>query len=292
MLAAVGSGQILINGSPCGDNFSNACRTDVLILVDLVDVLQEILSSLAKLLTTVSRLVFAWSIATRNPRKVRVDTCDSTDAIESSMYQFRGTSPAAEPNYRYSDHCYFVQSLRMLRQFGHWIQQNRSLTRFQAPSLIPSTISRKMSQNAIDTFLQKRTLPPFRRIEISHLEKALNNVVHKAREDLKALETQLDHKLTNNCAIEWKDVVDPLELQSDALDRLWGLVGHLMSVKNNDEIRNVHDQFQGPVTETITSMSQSRQLYKSFLKLSKSILASKMDPGHAVCSLLRSLFSS
>nr|CCA15240.1 oligopeptidase A putative [Albugo laibachii Nc14] len=170
----------------------------------------------------------------------------------------------------------------MLRQLGHWIQQNRSVPRFQALLLTPTTtFSRAMSQNALDAFLQKRTLPPFKRIEIPHLEKALHNVLDKTREDLKALEAKLDHKLNSEGKIEWEDIVDPLEIHSDALDRLWGLVGHLMSVKNNDEIRNVHDQFEGPVTETITSMSQSRQLYRSFMELSNSATASKMDPGHA-----------
>ena len=48
-------------------------------------------------------------------------------------------------------------------------------------------------------------------------------------------------------------LVDGLEKMSMPLEKDWGVVNHLMGVKNSDELREVHKALQGNVVETTQS---------------------------------------
>ena len=43
----------------------------------------------------------------------------------------------------------------------------------------------------------------------------------------------------------------------------WGVVSHLMGVKNSDELRAVHGEMQSAVIQTTTKLSQSAAVYKA-----------------------------
>lgn len=124
-----------------------------------------------------------------------------------------------------------------------------------------SSRSRVFSSNALLDCVRERTLPPFKQVQIADIEPAVRAVAAEFTQELRALETDLG---VSKAPVRWKDVVDPIELHSDPLGRLWGIVGHLMSVRNSEELRKVHDQLQPLVIQTITEASQSQQLYKAY----------------------------
>ncbi|MCA9982371.1 MAG: hypothetical protein KDD89_16110, partial [Anaerolineales bacterium] len=58
-----------------------------------------------------------------------------------------------------------------------------------------------------------------------------------------------------------------VERLEDRLGRVWGLVGHLQSVKNTPDLREAHQKTQGPVVAFTNKYSQSKALYEAFLRL-------------------------
>lgn len=124
-----------------------------------------------------------------------------------------------------------------------------------------SNHNRLASSNALLDCVRERTLPPFERVRIVDMEPAVRAAAAEFTQELRALEATLGEPET---PVRWKDVVDPIELHSDPLGRLWGIVGHLMSVRNSEELRKVHDQLQPLVIQTITEASQSQQLYRAY----------------------------
>uniref|UniRef100_K3WHH8 oligopeptidase A n=1 Tax=Globisporangium ultimum (strain ATCC 200006 / CBS 805.95 / DAOM BR144) TaxID=431595 RepID=K3WHH8_GLOUD len=109
--------------------------------------------------------------------------------------------------------------------------------------------------------VRERKLPPFERLQIADIEPAVQAAAAEYTQELHALEQSLEQ---NRAHLQWRDVVDPLEVQSDPLGRVWGVVGHLMSVRNSEELRNVHDQLQQLVIQTFTEASQSKPLYNAY----------------------------
>ncbi|RLN90062.1 hypothetical protein BBJ28_00015240 [Nothophytophthora sp. Chile5] len=118
------------------------------------------------------------------------------------------------------------------------------------------------SANSLEECVRGRKLPPFQRLQISEIAPAVSNAAAAYTRDLHALEAKLSAAGRD---VQWSDVVDPLEVQGDALGRIWGVVGHLMSVRNSEELRAVHDQLQQLVIQTVTEGSQSKPLYDAYV---------------------------
>ncbi|KAI9911061.1 hypothetical protein PsorP6_009315 [Peronosclerospora sorghi] len=120
------------------------------------------------------------------------------------------------------------------------------------------------SLNSLEVCVRQRQLPPFERLQLSEIEPAITNAAADYTRDLHKLEERLSNAGKN---VQFGDVVDPLEVQNDALGRMWGIVGHLMSVRNSEELRVIHDKLQPLVIQTFTEASQSKALYNAFLAL-------------------------
>ncbi|CAI5744278.1 unnamed protein product [Peronospora destructor] len=120
------------------------------------------------------------------------------------------------------------------------------------------------SLNSLEVCIRKRQLPPFERLQLSEIEPAVTNAAVNYTKDLHELETKLRDA---GKKVQFKDVVDSLEVQGDALERMWGVVGHLMSVRNSKELRDIHDKLQQLVIQTVNEASQSKVLYEAYLAL-------------------------
>uniref|UniRef100_M4BNK8 Uncharacterized protein n=1 Tax=Hyaloperonospora arabidopsidis (strain Emoy2) TaxID=559515 RepID=M4BNK8_HYAAE len=120
------------------------------------------------------------------------------------------------------------------------------------------------SSNALEICVRERELPPFERLKLQEIEpavkKAAANYTCALHELEKGLAKSIERKNVQFC-----HVVDPLEVLGDALGRLWGIVGHLMSVCNSDELRAVHDKLQELVIQTVTETSQSKTIYEAYV---------------------------
>ncbi|KAG1711574.1 hypothetical protein DVH05_008823 [Phytophthora capsici] len=130
------------------------------------------------------------------------------------------------------------------------------------------------SANSLEACVRERQLPPFEHLQLDEIEPAVTNAAANYTRDLHDLEKKLRDVGKN---VQFQDVVDPLEVQGDALGRMWGIVGHLMSVRNSEELRAVHDKLQQLVIQTVTEASQSKTLYGAYLAIRESDEWNKLE---------------
>ena len=102
-------------------------------------------------------------------------------------------------------------------------------------------------------------LPPFDTIKPEHVVPAMTEL-------LQSLEGQLED-LEANLTPSWDALVEPLEEIDEKLGWSWGIVGHLMGVKNSPELREAYETVQPKIIEFANRLSQSKPIYKAFKAL-------------------------
>lgn len=119
-----------------------------------------------------------------------------------------------------------------------------------------------MSVNATITdnpLLIGEGLPPFATIKAEHIEPAMTQL-------LAELETELS-KLESTVEPTWSGLVEPLDRLTERLRWSWGIVGHLMGVKNSLELRTAYETVQPQVVQFYNKLNQSKPLYQAFKAL-------------------------
>ena len=96
-------------------------------------------------------------------------------------------------------------------------------------------------------------LPPFESIRAEH-------VVPAMRALLEELGSELD-RIEQNAGPTWETTIEPMQELSERLGRPWGVVGHLMGVRNSDELRAAHEEMQPEVVAFSLRMGQSKPIY-------------------------------
>jgi oligopeptidase A len=122
-----------------------------------------------------------------------------------------------------------------------------------------------MSANATLTknpLLIGKGLPPFADIKAEHIVPAMTELLTQVEKELATLETTV--KPT------WKDLVEPLQAIVDRINWSWGIVSHLMGVKNSPELREAHESIEPKVVQFLNKLNQSKPLYKGFKELRES----------------------
>jgi oligopeptidase A len=104
--------------------------------------------------------------------------------------------------------------------------------------------------------------PKFDKINPEHLIPAVNVVLEQMNVTLTEIE--------NSPEVSWAAIFEPLEEVSRSLDSVWGVAGHLLAVKNSDELRKAYNSVQSDVVEASLRLSQSRIIYEKLLKLKAS----------------------
>jgi oligopeptidase A len=105
-------------------------------------------------------------------------------------------------------------------------------------------------------------LPPFPDIEPHHVVGGIQQLL-----------AELDEKLTHLEATvtpTWEGVVEPLTAIEERLNWSWGIVGHLMGVKNSPELREAYETVQPEVVKFINKLNQSKPIYEAFKALRNS----------------------
>jgi oligopeptidase A len=102
-------------------------------------------------------------------------------------------------------------------------------------------------------------LPPFDKIESSHVIPAITELLKELAADLANLEA--------NVTPTWQGLVEPLTAIEEKLGWSWGIVGHLMSVKNSPELREAYETMQPEIVKFYNRLSQSKPLYEAFKAL-------------------------
>jgi oligopeptidase A len=112
-------------------------------------------------------------------------------------------------------------------------------------------------------------LPPFKEIKPEHVEPALNQLLSELNEELTQLEA--DVKPT------WSGLVEPLERLTERLTWSWGIVSHLMGVKNSPELRQAYETSQPKIVQFSNRLSQSKPIYNAFKALREGDIWNTLD---------------
>ncbi len=121
------------------------------------------------------------------------------------------------------------------------------------------------------TLLIGKGLPPFESIKTEDVVPAMTELLTELEQELINLEGTV--KPT------WNDLVEPLQKLEDRLTWSWGIVGHLMGVKNSPELRKAYNEVQPKVVEFSNKLNQSQPLYQAFKNLSNSDSWKNLDSG-------------
>ncbi|MEY3869474.1 MAG: hypothetical protein RLZZ338_3365 [Cyanobacteriota bacterium] len=105
-------------------------------------------------------------------------------------------------------------------------------------------------------------LPPFDAIQPEQVVPAITQLLAEVEKDFQTLETTV--KPT------WTGLVEPLQQISERLSWSWGIVGHLMGVKNSPELRSAYETVQPQVVQFWNNFSQSKSIYEAFKSLKNS----------------------
>lgn len=105
-------------------------------------------------------------------------------------------------------------------------------------------------------------LPPFEEIKIEQVIPAITQLLEELEGEFTTLEKTI--KPT------WEGLVEPLEQLTERLHWSWGIVGHLMSVKNSPELREAYEKMQHSVVQFGNKVSQSQPIYKALKSLKES----------------------
>ncbi len=102
-------------------------------------------------------------------------------------------------------------------------------------------------------------LPLFDKIQPRHVLPALNEVLESNRQEI--------DRLIQVKQPTWDNLMAPLEMLDEHLQRVWGPVTHLNAVKNSDELRPVYQEGVQRVAAYHADLAQNEELYAAIRKL-------------------------
>ncbi|QKD81095.1 M3 family metallopeptidase [Thermoleptolyngbya sichuanensis A183] len=113
-----------------------------------------------------------------------------------------------------------------------------------------------MIATTANPLLVGKGLPPFDQIRPEHVVPAMTELLAKATDALTHLET--------NTKPTWEGLIEPLEALTEPVFWVWGVVNHLMGVKNSPELREAQEAMQPEVVKFGMRVSQSKPLYEGY----------------------------
>lgn len=100
-------------------------------------------------------------------------------------------------------------------------------------------------------------LPPFSKIRAEHVEPAIDQLLAESR----ALTESL---LAQTPPFTWANLVEPLEIMEDRINRTWSPVSHLNSVLNSEELRQAYNACLPKLSDYGTEMGQNAALCAAY----------------------------
>ena len=123
-------------------------------------------------------------------------------------------------------------------------------------------ISNEINPNSL---LHNNALPHFSIFKTNEVKPAIEFLTKKLEDDFEVLEKKM--KDENESSKLYNLAVEEIERIEYPLSFAWGIVSHLHSVKNNDELRKVYSEMQPIIIKTNNRISQSKTLYDSLVRL-------------------------
>ncbi len=113
-------------------------------------------------------------------------------------------------------------------------------------------------------------LPAFDQITSHDVVPAITQLLAELEQELLELEAELEPT--------WAGLVEPLTALEERLTWSWGIVGHLMGVKNSPELRQAQETMQPQVIQFLSRLGQSQAIYQGFKKIKESQDWRSLDP--------------
>ncbi|MCP4874516.1 MAG: M3 family metallopeptidase [Gammaproteobacteria bacterium] len=110
--------------------------------------------------------------------------------------------------------------------------------------------------------LEPGTLPAFSKIEPELIQPAIEQLIDQNRKSVS--------RLTAQQPPGWDNLIKPLALMNDRLDKVWSPVRHLNSVKSSPGLRDAYNSCLPLLSEYGTELSQNRALYQAYLEIAGS----------------------
>ncbi len=107
-----------------------------------------------------------------------------------------------------------------------------------------------------------RGLPPFESIQAEQVEPGIEELLQTLGEDVRSLEKSLAKSTAT-----WESLITPLTAITERLGWSWGIIGHLMGVKNSPELRAAYESVQPALVQFSNNISQSQAIYKGLKQL-------------------------
>ncbi|MGB3533718.1 MAG: M3 family metallopeptidase [Microcoleaceae cyanobacterium] len=123
--------------------------------------------------------------------------------------------------------------------------------------------------NSDNPLLVGKGLPPFEKIKAEHVVPGMTQLLDELETELSTLE--------KNVQPTWTGLVEPLQQLEERFSWSWGIVGHLMGVKNSPELRTAHETVQPKVVQFANQLNQSKSIYQGFKDLRNSEQWDKLE---------------
>jgi len=115
--------------------------------------------------------------------------------------------------------------------------------------------------------LQINQLPNYNKINSKVVQDTIPALVDDVKKNYKQFESNLTRQSKN---VAWDDIFPVAERITDELSLTWSAVSHLISVKNNQSLRDVFEKMQPDVVSLFNTISQSKTVYHAIEELSLS----------------------
>ncbi len=116
---------------------------------------------------------------------------------------------------------------------------------------------------------EQKQLPAFSQIKPELIRPAIEKIISDNRSEIEQL-IRVDKP-------NWRNLMDPLALMEDRLNKAWSPVRHMNSVKSSDSLRVAYNQCLPILSEYSTDISQSRALYESISNIGNSMDFDHLD---------------
>ncbi len=125
------------------------------------------------------------------------------------------------------------------------------------------------SAAAVAPLLAGEGIPLFDAITPEQVERHMPELIAQLHTELAALEATLELSLSQDTALPWHAVMDPLQRLGERLRWSWGVVSHLNGVCNSPELRQAHASQQAAVVQFGNRAGQSQVIYKALQRLAE-----------------------
>ncbi len=124
----------------------------------------------------------------------------------------------------------------------------------------------------VNPLLSSHYLPAFTKIKPEHIEPAILTLIEQCKDTVDRVVTE---HATNPT---WDNVLAPIEESLTKLQDAWGVVSHLKSVVNTEELRVAHDDMLPVISEFFTWLGQHDGLYASYKAIASSDCFALLSP--------------